>query len=109
LGHRSRKGRAGQSVYGKYPRRLLRRRESPASRVFNQVGNEVRAEMNGQQRQGIRWFPVSSPSRCALLSPAPSPLFSVINKGASIVGKYILGWILGVPVVVLVLIYLFFH
>jgi hypothetical protein len=65
--------------------------------------------MNDQQRQRIRWYPVSSVSRCALLAPPPSPVFSAINKGASIVGKYILGWILGVPVVVLVLIYLFFH
>jgi len=30
-------------------------------------------------------------------------------KGASIMGKYLLGWILGVPVIVLVIIYLIFN
>jgi len=30
-------------------------------------------------------------------------------NGASIMGKYILGWILGVPVIVLVIIYLIFN
>jgi hypothetical protein len=30
-------------------------------------------------------------------------------KGASIVGKYFLGWLLGVPVVVLVIIYFIFN
>jgi len=30
-------------------------------------------------------------------------------KEASIMGKYILGWIMGVPVVVLVIIYLIFN
>lgn len=30
-------------------------------------------------------------------------------KGASIMGKYLLGWILGVPVVVLIIIYLIFN
>ena len=30
-------------------------------------------------------------------------------NGASIVGKYLLGWILGVPVIVLVIIYLLFN
>jgi hypothetical protein len=29
--------------------------------------------------------------------------------GASIMGKYLLGWILGVPVIVLVIIYLIFN
>ena len=30
-------------------------------------------------------------------------------QGASIMGKYFLGWILGVPVIVLVIIYLIFN
>jgi hypothetical protein len=31
------------------------------------------------------------------------------NSGRPVMGKYFLAWILGVPAVVLVLIYLFFH
>ena len=30
-------------------------------------------------------------------------------KGAAVMGKYVLGWILGVPVFVLVMIYVLFH
>jgi len=30
-------------------------------------------------------------------------------KGAAVMGKYVLGWILGVPVFVLVIIYVLFH
>jgi hypothetical protein len=33
----------------------------------------------------------------------------VIVKGAAVMGKYVLGWILGVPVFVLVIIYLIFN
>ncbi len=32
-----------------------------------------------------------------------------LSDGATIMGKYLLGWLLGVPVFVLVLVYLFFH
>lgn len=35
--------------------------------------------------------------------------FRINLKGASIMGKYVLGWILGVPVFVLVIIYVLFH
>jgi hypothetical protein len=36
---------------------------------------------------------------------------SLVNNtlGGTVMGKYFLAWILGVPAVVLVLIYLFFH
>jgi len=30
-------------------------------------------------------------------------------EGVSIMGKYVLGWLLGVPVIVLVIVYLFFN
>jgi hypothetical protein len=33
----------------------------------------------------------------------------ISRHGASIMGKYLLGWLLGVPVVVLVVIYLIFN
>jgi hypothetical protein len=37
-------------------------------------------------------------------------LFDPIDlAGASIMGKYVLGWIMGVPVFVLVILYLIFH
>jgi hypothetical protein len=35
--------------------------------------------------------------------------FDQSNRGVPIMGKYILGWIFGVPVVVLVIIYLLFN
>ena len=36
-------------------------------------------------------------------------LRSVDSAGASIMGKYVLGWFMGVPVFVLVILYLIFH
>jgi hypothetical protein len=30
-------------------------------------------------------------------------------KGALVMGKYVLGWFLGVPVIVLVIVYMLFH
>jgi hypothetical protein len=34
---------------------------------------------------------------------------SITLQGASVMGKYLVGWILGVPVIVLVIIYLIFN
>lgn len=34
---------------------------------------------------------------------------SQLSRGAAIIAKYMVGWILGVPVVVLVILYLIFH
>jgi hypothetical protein len=39
------------------------------------------------------------------LLTAPDPA----GRGSKSMGKYFLGWLLGVPVVVLVLLYFFFH
>jgi hypothetical protein len=33
----------------------------------------------------------------------------VINRRSTIMGKYFLAWIMGVPAIVLVILYLFFH
>lgn len=44
----------------------------------------------------------------ALPPPAGKEDFFSVH-GASIMGKYLLGWLLGVPVVVLVVIYLIFN
>jgi hypothetical protein len=44
------------------------------------------------------------------VSPATWPFAtSSTDKGESIMGKYVLGWFLGVPVFVLVIAYLIFH
>jgi hypothetical protein len=39
----------------------------------------------------------------------PEPAIFTTSKGSVVMGKYFLAWILGVPAIVLVLIYLFFH
>jgi hypothetical protein len=42
-------------------------------------------------------------------APATGREVDINLKGASLMGKYFLGWILGVPVFVLVIIYLIFN
>lgn len=42
-------------------------------------------------------------------STAPSPYANVQHQGRIIMGKYALAWLLGVPGIVLVVVYLFMH
>jgi hypothetical protein len=40
--------------------------------------------------------------------PLPSALQSQTNR-RNVMGKYLIGWMLGVPVIVLVIVFIFFH
>jgi hypothetical protein len=42
-------------------------------------------------------------------APRPDCIIGTNQIGASIMGKYLLGWILGVPVFVLIIIYILFN
>lgn len=51
----------------------------------------------------------SLPCRSISNSPGDGKCGSHATNGALIMGKYFLGWILGVPVIVLVIIYMLFN
>jgi hypothetical protein len=58
---------------------------------------------------------LSTPQSCANERFSPAPLRTVCGRrqinstGVSNMGKYFLGWVMGVPVIVLVIVYLIFN
>jgi hypothetical protein len=69
-----------------------------------QANGPPRTAASVRQRTDDRGHP-AYPLNCA------NWIFDPVNltAGASIMGKYVLGWIMGVPLVVLVVLYLIFH
>jgi len=53
----------------------------------------------------VRDSALNSPRRTGIVTSAQSSSTS----GVSTMGKYVLGWFLGVPVIVLVILYMLFH
>jgi hypothetical protein len=60
-------------------------------------------------RAAKRPTPSSGAVCCALQRCSPKLQPSPLHFRRSIMGKYILAWLLGVPGIVLLLVYLFFH